>query len=57
MLIKTNIGGVKDEVFHIPQAQAYCRNEWYHWDNKITTPPGLYVYLKSLVSRQFEVGC
>lgn len=34
---------IKDEPFHIPQAQAYCRGEWTTWDPKITTPPGLYV--------------
>ncbi|KAI9819312.1 MAG: glucosyltransferase [Thelocarpon impressellum] len=30
-----------DEVFHIPQAQAYCDGDWHIWDPKITTPPGL----------------
>jgi hypothetical protein len=34
---------IQDEVFHIPQAQAYCKGRWGHWDDKITTPPGLYV--------------
>lgn len=33
-----------DEVFHIPQANAYWRGNWSHWDDKITTPPGLYFY-------------
>lgn len=33
-----------DEVFHIPQAQKYCQGRWLEWDDKITTPPGLYVY-------------
>ena len=32
-----------DEIFHVPQAQAYCRGEWRHWDDKITTLPGAYV--------------
>ncbi|KAI1638636.1 glycosyltransferase family 59 protein [Biscogniauxia mediterranea] len=32
-----------DEVFHIPQAQVYCEGRYTAWDNKITTPPGLYV--------------
>ncbi|KAI1763334.1 glycosyltransferase family 59 protein [Hypoxylon sp. FL1150] len=32
-----------DEVFHIPQAQVYCDGKWGQWDDKITTPPGLYV--------------
>ncbi|KAF2799070.1 glycosyltransferase family 59 protein [Melanomma pulvis-pyrius CBS 109.77] len=31
-----------DEVFHVPQAQRYCKND-YSWDPKITTPPGLYL--------------
>jgi len=33
-----------DEPFHIPQAQAYCLGNWTHWDDKITTPPALYIY-------------
>ncbi|KAB5572330.1 DIE2/ALG10 family-domain-containing protein [Coniochaeta sp. 2T2.1] len=32
-----------DEVFHIPQAQAYCEGKFGVWDDKITTPPGLYL--------------
>ncbi|GAA5941290.1 dolichyl-P-Glc:Glc(2)Man(9)GlcNAc(2)-PP-dolichol alpha-1,2- glucosyltransferase [Sporobolomyces koalae] len=32
-----------DEIFHMPQAQAYCRGEWSYWDTAITTPPGLYL--------------
>ncbi|RCI10482.1 hypothetical protein L249_4457 [Ophiocordyceps polyrhachis-furcata BCC 54312] len=32
-----------DEVFHIPQAQRYCRGKFGEWDDKITTPPGLYL--------------
>ncbi|THU91646.1 glucosyltransferase [Dendrothele bispora CBS 962.96] len=39
-----------DEPFHIPQAQAYCRNEFTTWDPKITTPPGL--YLMSLIFKR-----
>ncbi|UKZ66260.1 uncharacterized protein TrAtP1_007434 [Trichoderma atroviride] len=31
-----------DEVFHIPQAQRYCEGRFLEWDDKITTPPGLY---------------
>ncbi|KAL7932992.1 glycosyltransferase family 59 protein [Trichoderma chlorosporum] len=31
-----------DEVFHIPQAQRYCEGNFLEWDDKITTPPGLY---------------
>lgn len=37
-----------DEVFHIPQANAYWRGNWSHWDDKITTPPGLYFYSVTL---------
>ncbi|KAG9228252.1 DIE2/ALG10 family-domain-containing protein [Amylocarpus encephaloides] len=33
-----------DEVFHIPQAQAYCRAQYQVWDPKLTTPPGLYAF-------------
>ncbi|KAK3934663.1 DIE2/ALG10 family-domain-containing protein [Diplogelasinospora grovesii] len=32
-----------DEVFHIPQAQTYCEGRYWDWDDKITTPPGLYI--------------
>ncbi|KAI1485762.1 glycosyltransferase family 59 protein [Biscogniauxia mediterranea] len=32
-----------DEVFHIPQAQVYCEGRYTEWDDKITTPPGLYI--------------
>jgi len=31
-----------DEIFHIPQAQRYCKNKFLEWDDKITTLPGLY---------------
>ena len=31
-----------DEVFHIPQAQEFCKHEFSRWDPKITTLPGLY---------------
>lgn len=33
-----------DEVFHVPQAQAYWEGKWTQWDPKITTPPALYVF-------------
>ncbi|KAJ5176003.1 Dol-P-Glc:Glc(2)Man(9)GlcNAc(2)-PP-Dol alpha-1-2-glucosyltransferase [Penicillium canariense] len=33
-----------DEVFHVPQAQAYWAHNWTHWDPKLTTPPGLYLW-------------
>ncbi|ODQ66631.1 hypothetical protein NADFUDRAFT_57500 [Nadsonia fulvescens var. elongata DSM 6958] len=32
-----------DEIFHIPQTQRYCDEDYYSWDPKITTPPGLYL--------------
>ena len=31
----------QDEIFHIPQAQQYCRGYFLEWDPKLTTPPGL----------------
>ncbi|KAF7845496.1 dol-P-Glc:Glc(2)Man(9)GlcNAc(2)-PP-Dol alpha-1,2-glucosyltransferase isoform X1 [Senna tora] len=31
-----------DEIFHIPQAQKYCKGNFGSWDPMITTPPGLY---------------
>ena len=33
-----------DEIFHVPQAQAYCRGDFSTWNDKITTPPGLYFF-------------
>jgi len=32
-----------DEIFHIPQAQNYCHFHYDHWNEKITTLPGLYL--------------
>ena len=31
-----------DEIFHLRQCQTYCDGNFSHWDDKITTPPGLY---------------
>lgn len=31
-----------DEIFHIPQTQAYCRGQTAHWHPMITTPPATY---------------
>ncbi|PPQ62790.1 hypothetical protein CVT24_000484 [Panaeolus cyanescens] len=45
-----------DEPFHIPQAQAYCRGDFGHWDPKITTPPGLYIW-SLLLKRVFMFKC
>jgi alpha-1,2-glucosyltransferase len=46
-----------DEVFHVPQAQAYYAGRWGDWDDKITTPPGLYVYSYLLNSVRNQFGC
>ncbi|PFH61933.1 hypothetical protein XA68_15806 [Ophiocordyceps unilateralis] len=43
-----------DEVFHIPQAQRYCHGRFGEWDDKITTPPGLYL-LSNLLPQAFNV--
>eukprot|EP00026_Physarum_polycephalum_P008345 Phypoly_transcript_08427.p1 GENE.Phypoly_transcript_08427~~Phypoly_transcript_08427.p1 ORF type:complete len:445 (+),score=35.78 Phypoly_transcript_08427:160-1494(+) len=32
-----------DEIFHIPQTQAYCTGHFKDWNPKITTLPGLYI--------------
>ncbi|CAI5758560.1 unnamed protein product [Candida verbasci] len=42
-----------DEIFHLKQCQRYY-NYNYHWDNKITTPPGLY-YLGFLYSKLMSI--
>lgn len=39
-----------DEVYHVPQAQRWCRSEFGYWDPKITTFPGTYL-ISFLVSR------
>lgn len=33
-----------DEKFHVPQTVEYCDGNFYDWDPKITTLPGLYVF-------------
>ncbi|CDO75880.1 hypothetical protein BN946_scf184672.g13 [Trametes cinnabarina] len=45
-----------DEPFHVPQAQAYCRGDYWTWDPKITTPPGLYV-LSLILKKIFMLKC
>ncbi|KAI0141828.1 glycosyltransferase family 59 protein [Xylariaceae sp. FL1272] len=45
-----------DEVFHILQAQVYCEGRYYDWDDKITTPPGLYI-LTVLYNRLMSRSC
>lgn len=32
-----------DERFHLAQCAKYCAHKFTEWDNKITTPPGLYI--------------
>ena len=32
-----------DEIFHLRQCQTYCDYKFTQWDDKITTPPGLYI--------------
>ncbi|KAF9994659.1 glucosyltransferase [Entomortierella chlamydospora] len=39
-----------DEIFHIPQAQRYCEGDFWTWDPKLTTPPGLYVISNLLLA-------
>ncbi|CAG8536287.1 5560_t:CDS:2 [Paraglomus occultum] len=39
-----------DEIFHVPQAQRYCNGDYYTWDPKLTTPPGLYIISNLLVT-------
>jgi len=38
-----------DEIFHVPQAQQYCRGDFKSYDSKITTPPGLYLISYALL--------
>ncbi|KAI0639061.1 glucosyltransferase [Trametes polyzona] len=45
-----------DEPFHVPQAQAYCKGDYWTWDPKITTPPGLYV-LSLVLKKVFMLKC
>lgn len=53
-----------DEIFHLTQCNAYCQYQFDVWDNKITTPPGLYILgfcygkiLELLTSRPIESIC
>ncbi|PSS05152.1 DIE2/ALG10 family-domain-containing protein [Coniella lustricola] len=48
-----------DEIFHIPQAQKYCQGRWSYWDDKITTPPGLYLISNAILRLTWLVtgGC
>ncbi|XP_051131361.1 dol-P-Glc:Glc(2)Man(9)GlcNAc(2)-PP-Dol alpha-1,2-glucosyltransferase [Andrographis paniculata] len=42
-----------DEIFHVPQAQQYCRGNFRSWDPMITTPPGLYFLSLACVASLF----
>ncbi|XP_008791275.2 dol-P-Glc:Glc(2)Man(9)GlcNAc(2)-PP-Dol alpha-1,2-glucosyltransferase isoform X2 [Phoenix dactylifera] len=42
-----------DEIFHVPQAQRYCRGDFTSWDPMITTPPGLYYLSLAYVASLF----
>jgi alpha-1,2-glucosyltransferase len=33
-----------DEKFHVPQALRFCKGQFFEWDPKITTLPGLYLF-------------
>lgn len=33
-----------DEQFHVDQLHAYCAGNFSYWNNKLTTPPGLYLF-------------
>ncbi|GJN94016.1 hypothetical protein Rhopal_007079-T1 [Rhodotorula paludigena] len=45
-----------DEIFHVPQAQAYCDGDWGYWDSALTTPPGLYLIPAALASLQRKIS-
>lgn len=46
-----------DEIFHVPQAQAYCAGRFVEWNSKITTLPGLYVVSASLAWWMGDAFC
>lgn len=50
-----------DERFHLRQCATYCALKFSEWDNKITTPPGLYllgfIYSKLLEFLGIENNC
>ena len=45
-----------DEIFHIPQAQHYCAGNFTHWDNKITTLPGLYLFSVGMLEPVYKLS-
>ncbi|TVY88273.1 Dol-P-Glc:Glc(2)Man(9)GlcNAc(2)-PP-Dol alpha-1,2-glucosyltransferase, partial [Lachnellula willkommii] len=46
-----------DEVFHVPQALAYCEGRYGVWDPKLTTPPGLYAFAVMFIKTQINGTC
>ncbi|KAG0004020.1 glucosyltransferase, partial [Modicella reniformis] len=44
-----------DEIFHIPQAQRYCHGDFWTWDPKLTTPPGLYAISNLLLATKWPL--
>lgn len=52
--IHDTIEVVIDELFHIPQGQAYCAGNYTQWDPKITTLPGLYLVSSVVVGTYLE---
>ncbi|CAI2187505.1 1087_t:CDS:2, partial [Funneliformis geosporum] len=50
-------GPYMDEIFHIPQAQQYCKGKYDEWNPKLTTPPGLNLLsFNALTLSLFPVG-
>jgi len=45
-----------DEIFHIPQARAYCAGNYTQWNPKITTLPGLYLFSVGLLRPLHVLG-
>ena len=49
-----------DEFFHMPQADTFWQGHWSQWDDKITTPPGLYIWsivvskIYTFIARPFD---
>ncbi|GAB6026302.1 glucosyltransferase [Chamberlinius hualienensis] len=44
-----------DEIFHIPQAQSYCKGNFNYWCSNITTPPGLYVFSVAVLNPIYDL--
>eukprot|EP01032_Pedospumella_encystans_P000891 gene891-1031_t len=45
-----------DELFHIPQAQHYCNDQFHVWNQGITTYPGLYWFSFVIARRASYLG-